>query len=223
MAAGRLLNDLIRELNTGNRLLEQANTLSQQANTHHQNATHLVTRLSHRFDLLEKKRSIGLLPVREPVRPPCDHIYCAACIRDWLNRGNTTCPLDQRKIRADDLKQVDNESGREAPRAIVQRPSLPSLRQETSAAPRAGLLGATQTVPTANRTQTTDRAAPAFPHAKDRCLAVHGPSLTPTTASVNSISTPMQFHQIPADGGPTRTNVTAAPRGGQRGELTEIT
>ncbi|KAH9399093.1 E3 ubiquitin-protein ligase NRDP1 [Tyrophagus putrescentiae] len=35
----------------------------------------------------------------DPVTTHCDHLFCAACINDWL-RQNRTCPIDRGPLRA---------------------------------------------------------------------------------------------------------------------------
>uniref|UniRef100_A0A3Q3WXV5 RING-type domain-containing protein n=1 Tax=Mola mola TaxID=94237 RepID=A0A3Q3WXV5_MOLML len=45
-----------------------------------------------------QKFGLTLCPVcmgdpQDPLRLPCEHIYCVGCIRQWLGPGQMYCPL----------------------------------------------------------------------------------------------------------------------------------
>ena len=119
MAARKLLDDVTSQL--------------AQANTHYQRATELLTKLSDRFDLLEKECPICYDTIRDAVRTPCNHVYCATCIRDWLSRGKSVCPYCQQDIREADIVTADGEpiqaktaSNRPLPALASDRESIQS-------------------------------------------------------------------------------------------------
>ena len=36
--------------------------------------------------------------LEEPVQAPCEHTFCNKCIKQWLDRGEKTCPVDRQKL-----------------------------------------------------------------------------------------------------------------------------
>ena len=84
----------------------RANDFSQQANDHCRRATDLLNTLSDKIELLEKECLVCYESLRDPLRTPCNHVYCAACIRDWLSRGRSVCPYCKQNVAVDDLQSV---------------------------------------------------------------------------------------------------------------------
>ena len=138
MAARKLVDDLTKQL--------------AQANTHYQRATELLTKLSDRFDLLEKECPICYDTIRDAVRTPCNHVYCATCIREWLSRGKGVCPYCQQNLREADLVAAD---GTAIQSNTTSNPPLPVL-----AADRASFQSNTASNP---RLPTPAAATNAFP------------------------------------------------------------
>ena len=46
-----------------------------------------------------------------PLCLPCDHIYCVACIKEWLGPGQMYCPLCMQPVE-DDFPIVPSEATR---------------------------------------------------------------------------------------------------------------
>ena len=42
--------------------------------------------------------------VKNPVQTPCEHVFCNDCIKDWLQTGNFTCPVDRHELSESLLK-----------------------------------------------------------------------------------------------------------------------
>ena len=114
--AARLAVDVIR-------------TEIEQANRHNQRAMDLLTQLSNKLDLLDTECSFCYESVsfREPLRAPCGHVYCAACVQTWLGGGNDTCPSCRRpNLRMQDLVP-----------AIMNQTLAPTTQSNTSQVPAA--------------------------------------------------------------------------------------
>ena len=45
--------------------------------------------------------------VQDARQTPCQHLYCEACIKQWLDGGQRTCPEDRQQLRQEDLKPMD--------------------------------------------------------------------------------------------------------------------
>jgi hypothetical protein len=128
MAARKLLDGLTNELSL-------AKHLSHQANHHYQRATELLTKLSDKFNLLEKECLICYDTVRDAARTPCNHVYCATCIRDWLSRGRSVCPYCQQNVREADIMAADGEAMQSR---TASNPRLPAPVAARNAFPRNG-------------------------------------------------------------------------------------
>ena len=42
--------------------------------------------------------------VENPVQGKCQHSFCDTCIRQWLNGGKSSCPIDKQRLQLSDLK-----------------------------------------------------------------------------------------------------------------------
>lgn len=49
------------------------------------------------LELPEKECSICQDEFKEPIRLPCNHIYCEQCISEWLDQ-ETTCPMCRAQV-----------------------------------------------------------------------------------------------------------------------------
>ena len=38
-----------------------------------------------------------------PLQTPCQHSFCKNCIIEWINSGNSTCPVDRQSLRVEAL------------------------------------------------------------------------------------------------------------------------
>ena len=49
--------------------------------------------------------SICMDVLENPKQAPCQHSFCNKCIREWLDNGNHTCPVDRQDLSIQDLNQ----------------------------------------------------------------------------------------------------------------------
>ena len=42
--------------------------------------------------------------VEDPVQGQCQHSFCNECIRQWLNNGKSSCPVDRQSLTISELK-----------------------------------------------------------------------------------------------------------------------
>ena len=49
--------------------------------------------------------SICMDVLENPKQAPCQHSFCNTCIREWLDNGNHTCPVDRQDLSIQDLNQ----------------------------------------------------------------------------------------------------------------------
>ena len=49
--------------------------------------------------------SICMDVLENPKQAPCQHSFCNDCIREWLDSGNHTCPVDRQELSVQDLNQ----------------------------------------------------------------------------------------------------------------------
>ena len=49
--------------------------------------------------------SICMDVLDNPKQAPCQHSFCNDCIREWLDSGNATCPVDRQELSLEDLNQ----------------------------------------------------------------------------------------------------------------------
>lgn len=47
--------------------------------------------------------SICTMVLENPMQSPCEHIYCAECIKGWL-KVDASCPVDRCSLAMDNLK-----------------------------------------------------------------------------------------------------------------------
>jgi hypothetical protein len=62
-----------------------------------------------------KLKKLDEAPRHFPVRLPCGHMFCTACVVTWLQEDPTTCP----SCRADFNLSQDNMADRVAPRTAI--------------------------------------------------------------------------------------------------------
>ena len=45
--------------------------------------------------------------VEDPVQTPCEHCFCRGCITQWLQQGNSSCPVDREGLTLNTLKPLN--------------------------------------------------------------------------------------------------------------------
>ena len=64
-----------------------------------------LERFDDKENILEDLKCMICFDVLEtPVQTQCEHSFCEACIKGWLDQGNNTCPTDRQPLTQEALK-----------------------------------------------------------------------------------------------------------------------